>query len=706
MASYSNRIYKYHVLLGVLGTTILLPVIHAEETEQIVHDLPGIVVTATSSGNPQPSLAKLPMSIQETPQSVSVISKKVLEQQNSTELEEAMNHATGIIVQPFVLLTTAYYARGFKINSFEIDGVPVAMVGMASPPQDLSSYEQIEILRGANGLLHGSGNPSATINFVSKKPSQDFKGNIALSAGSFDNYRGDIDVQGPLNKAGTVRGRLSAAYNDRGFQADIAKQQNKILYGITEFDLSPTTMISIGGNYQRITSTTDMAGVPMDQDGKSLNLPRSTYLNTDWSQFNWTVKRVFGSVKQELPHDWLVTLSGEYQKTDSFLKYAGLYGAIDRETGDGAMLMGGAHKFKTYSKSADLNAQGSVNLFGREHDLLIGASYSANRSIDYNSNLNMKELYAPFNVYTWNPKGIADPTITPFKIGANNKISQMGIYGLGRFKLADQLTLIAGGRVSKWKQESLKETNKLGTQFTPYGGLVWDFQDNWSAYLSYAEVFEPQTATTWEGSTLPPVKGKSYELGTKATLFDDSLLVSFAMFNIDLQNNPQEDPNHPCVGRVCYYTSGGKVRSQGFEMEAIGNITPYWNISAGYTYSDTKYKKDIMNEGKKYASFNPRHILRIWTNYDLPFDHRRWSVGAGVQAQSEFSTQSGDLTIRQGGHAITNLRLGYKMDKDWDVALNVNNVFDRKYYQSLFGLQWSNRYGNRRNFAVTFRANF
>lgn len=215
MASYSNRIHQYHVLLGVLGTTILLPVIHAEEKEQIVHDLPGIVVTATSSGNPQPSLAKLPMSIQETPQSVTVISKKVLEQQNSTELEEAMNHATGIIVQPFVLLTTAYYARGFKINSFEIDGVPVAMGGMASPPQDLSSYEQIEILRGANGLLHGSGNPSATINFVRKKPSQEFKGNIALSAGSFDNYRGDIDVQGPLNKAGTVRGRLSAAYNDR-----------------------------------------------------------------------------------------------------------------------------------------------------------------------------------------------------------------------------------------------------------------------------------------------------------------------------------------------------------------------------------------------------------------------------------------------------------------------------------------------------------
>lgn len=693
-------------IITALSTSFLCSIGYAEDEYDITKELPAVVVNASALGNPISSIAKLPMTIKETPQSITIINKELLEQQNSTQLDDVLSYATGITVQPFVSLTTAYFARGFKINSYEIDGIPVAMGEMASPPQDLASYEQIEILRGANGLLHGTGNPSATINFVRKRPSDQFKVSTAFSAGSFDNYRTDIDVQGPLNKSGSVRGRIVGAYSDRGFQADTAKQKNKILYGITEIDLTPTTLVTLGANYQRITSITNMAGVPMDTNGKSLDLPRSIFLNTDWSRFNWTTKRIFGSVRQELPNDWLLTLSGEYQKMDSFLKYAGLSGAIDKGTGNGAILMGGGHKFVNYNKSLDLNAQGSMNLFGKNHEMLFGVSYSANRSQDFNSNLLMDELYAPFNIYRWNAHTIPEPGMTPFKIGSNNKTSQWGLYGLARWQLTDNLTLITGGRISRWKQAGLKDTQKLSSQFTPYGGLVWDFYDNWSAYLSYAEVFEPQTSSTWDGDLLKPVKGRSYEVGTKTNLFNNALLLTFAAFNIDLINNPQEDPNHPCVGRTCYYISGGKVRSQGFEIEAIGNITPDWNLSVGYTYSNTKYRRDINQQGENYASFSPRHILRIWNNYNLPWDARRWSIGGGVQAQSRYSLESSGVTLKQRSYAIANFRLGYKIDKDWNIALNVNNLFDRKYYQSLFGPQWSNRYGDRRTFAITLRANF
>jgi outer membrane receptor for ferric coprogen and ferric-rhodotorulic acid len=129
---------------------------------------------------------------------VSVIDHERIEQQNLFSLDEVMQQATGVTVQPFQLLTTAYYVRGFKINSFELDGVPAMLGETAGSPQDMAVYERVEILRGSNGLLHGSGNPAATVNLVRKRPQKAFAASTTLSGGTWDRYRGEVDVGGPL----------------------------------------------------------------------------------------------------------------------------------------------------------------------------------------------------------------------------------------------------------------------------------------------------------------------------------------------------------------------------------------------------------------------------------------------------------------------------------------------------------------------------
>ncbi|MFU7334545.1 Fe(3+)-pyochelin receptor FptA, partial [Pseudomonas aeruginosa] len=190
-------------------------------------------------------------------------------------------------------------------------------------------------------------------------------------------------------------------------------------------------------------------------------------------------------------------------------------------------------------------------------------------------------------------------------------------------------------------------------------------------------------------------------------LADGRLNLSLAAFRIDLENNPQEDPDHPGPPNNPFYISGGKVRSQGFELEGTGYLTPYWSLSAGYTYTSTEYLKDSQNDsGTRYSTFTPRHLLRLWSNYDLPWQDRRWSVGGGLQAQSDYSVDYRGVSMRQGGYALVNMRLGYKIDEHWTAAVNVNNLFDRTYYQSLSNPNWNNRYGEPRSFNVSLRGAF
>ncbi len=697
--------------LGLLLALSPLAAAVADARKDGETELPDMVISGESTSATQPpgvtTLGKVPLKPRELPQSASVIDHERLEQQNLFSLDEAMQQATGVTVQPFQLLTTAYYVRGFKVDSFELDGVPALLGNTASSPQDMAIYERVEILRGSNGLLHGTGNPAATVNLVRKRPQREFAASTTLSAGRWDRYRAEVDVGGPLSASGNVRGRAVAAYEDRDYFYDVADQGTRLLYGVTEFDLSPDTLLTVGAQYQHIDSITNMAGVPMAKDGSNLGLSRDTYLDVDWDRFKWDTYRAFGSLEQQLGGGWKGKVSAEYQEADSRLRYAGSFGAIDPQTGDGGQLTGAAYKFKSIQRSLDANLNGPVRLFGLTHELLGGVTYAQGETRQDTARfLNLPNT--PVNVYRWDPHGVPRPQIGQYTSPGTTTTTQKGLYALGRIKLAEPLTLVVGGRESWWDQDTPATRFKPGRQFTPYGGLIWDFARDWSWYVSYAEVYQPQAdRQTWNSEPLSPVEGKTYETGIKGELADGRLNLSLAAFRIDLENNPQEDPDHPGLPNNPFYISGGKVRSQGFELEGTGYLTPYWSLSAGYTYTSTEYLKDSQNDsGTRYSTFTPRHLLRLWSNYDLPWQDRRWSVGGGLQAQSDYSVDYRGVSMRQGGYALVNMRLGYKIDEHWTAAVNVNNLFDRTYYQSLSNPNWNNRYGEPRSFNVSLRGAF
>ncbi len=687
---------------AVTALLLISPAVFAQ-TPAPVSQLADIVVSAQRDTNPQ--LMKGSQTLKETPQSVTIITRERMDQQNLQSLDEVLQHAPGITVQPYQLLTTGYYARGFKIDSFQQDGVPIQMGQMASPPQDMGIYERVEILRGANGLMQGAGNPAATVNLVPKRAPRDFLAQGELSAGSWNRYRGLVDVGGPLSASGHLRARLIASHEDRDFFYDVAGQKSSTVYGTADLDLGEDTTLTVGLQHQRIRSTTNMAGVPFYRDGTDIGLPRSTYLDVDWDRFNWDTTRVFGGIEHNFSNEWTAKLNLNWQDGDSILKYAGANGAVHPLTGAGPRLTGGAYKFENRQTSVDGYVNGPFSLLGRRHEATLGMNYQRTSLEQFSGNF-LAPVNQTVNVWDWDPGSVPEPAVGPYASRGPTKTTQSGLYAVGRFSLADPLTLVTGLRLSQWKQDGAGTSSKLSNEWTPYGGLILDITPQWSVYTSYAQIFQPQTQTTWDGQTLDPVKGTNLEAGIKGELLDGRLNTSLAVFNIRQRNRAQADPAYPCVGMSCFYVSSGEVESQGVEAEISGQPLPGLDLSLAYTYNTSKYLKDAQSQGQPFASFTPKHIARLWANYTFPWDNHRLSAGLGVQAQSAYTVQSGGLTLRQGGYALANARLGYRINKNLNAALHINNLFDRHYYQSLSGPQWNNRYGEPRNVMLTLRAQY
>ena len=440
--------------------------------------LPAVTVSGEGvAARDTPTLGKLPLALREIPQSVTVIGLERMREQNLQSLDDVMQQTPGITVQPYQLLTTAYYARGFKVDSFEQDGVPVLMGNMAASPQDMAVYERVEILRGANGLLHGAGNPAATVNLVRKRPQREFAFGGSVSAGSWDRYRAEADLGGPLNDSGSVRGRVVGAVDSRGYFYDVADQKSALFYGIGEIDLGPDTVLSAGVQAQRIRSTTNMAGVPRYKDGGDIGLKRSTYLDASWDRFNWDTTRVFADLEHRFGGGWRAKVSANYLTGSSNLKYAGAYGGIDRQTGQGSRLMGGAYKFDDTQASLDAYVSGPVELFGRRHELLLGGNMQRSTS-EQRSAMLTPALNVPVDVFNWDPRGVPEPGTGPYVSSGQTVLKQQGVYGMGRFSLADPLTLVLGGRMSGWNQQARAGGNRIDPEFTPYGGLILTWTGN------------------------------------------------------------------------------------------------------------------------------------------------------------------------------------------------------------------------------------
>ena len=663
---------------------------------------PGSIATAT----------RMVLTPRETPQSISVVTRQAMDDFGLNSIDDVMRHTPGITVATYDSDRTSYYSRGFAIKNFQYDGIPILQDPQYSAGHTLTDtaiYDRVEILKGATGLLTGAGGPGGTINMVRKKPTREFKAHIDVGAGSWENYRSEIDVSGPLTESGNVRGRAVAAYQDKHSFMDHYKRDSEVYYGILEVDLTPDTLLTLGADYQdnnpKGSSWSGSASL-FNSKGDRISNPRSFNNGAKWSSWEQYTRTVFSTLEHNFDNGWVV--KGQYNHQIN--GYNAPLGALldpDATTGLAKML---ARKYtgEYVSDSGDLFATGPFSLLGREHELVVGGSVSKSHwtGKDY-TNANM--VNNAYDYYNWKGNSLEPDwgNVTSYN---DETTRQTGTYVTGRFSLTDDLKLMLGTRVANYTLTGTSQAKDTG-KVLPYAALIYDINDTISAYTSYTEIFLPQSYyRDRNNKMLEPDEGTNYELGLKGEFFDGRLNSSLAYFEVHQDNRPEADTaynGNPTNPDIDYAYKGIKATTKGYEAEISGEIMPGWQLQAGYTH---KVSRD--QGGTKVSTWEPEDQINLYTRYKLTGDLDKLTLGGGVRWQSTgwqmLTNWNKGGTVEkfsQDPYWLVDLMARYQISKNLSATVNLNNVFDKSYYTNI-GFYNSSYYGDPRNVMVTTRWDF
>lgn len=668
----------------------------------------------------------LSMALRDTPQSISVMTQQRMEDEHLTTIHEVLARTPGISTSVLGTERTNANARGYAITNYQLDGVSThtEFLGLdALPTQsiaDMALYDRIEVLRGASGLTTGAGDPSGIVNMVRKKPTDQFQASVEVSAGSWKQGRGVLDISSPLNEAGSVRGRLVAVHDEGDSYIDYYGKKKDVLYGVVEADLNTSLKLTAGIDYQRGRSHGSQAylGFPLfNSNGEQNSFPVSFNSASRHNQFNTNSTNAFATLEQSLAHDWKLKLSANYlrstQREDAvYLNVSAP--PFDPVTGDGLKLNAERRDYRLHNQSFDINMRGPITLGGREHELVLGMDYTDFQSLTDGS-FDISGLRdKPINIYQWDNSG--KPVFGAPSVVYDSGRRQTSLYGAGRFALSDDLKLIVGGKLMNYRSNYQTESvgwnsNPKSSEngvFTPYAGLVYTLNPQHTLYASFSTIYNPQTARDRNGAYLDPQEGNTYETGIKSDWLGGRLGTSVALYQVRQDNLSADDPGHLIPGTSDTASRAIKgAKTEGIDLELNGAITRDWTVAASYNFSSSHDAN-----GLRINTTFPRQMVRLWTTYRMPGDWRRLTVGGGVNWNSGISYtgeiwQIGKMaTARQSSYAVVGLMARYEVNDQLTLSMNVNNLFDRKYISAMSGWWYSGMHGAPRNVQFSARYRF
>ncbi|WP_216362522.1 TonB-dependent siderophore receptor [Bowmanella denitrificans] len=642
---------------------------------------------------------RLPLTVREIPQSISEVSRALMDAANMLDINDVMMNIPGVNVTLYDSQRPLYFARGFQITDFQVDGIPTYS-GSTNQEYDTALYERIEVIRGANGLFSGVGSPSATVNLLRKRPGNAFSASVSATAGSWDMRRGVADVSSPFDSEGQIRGRLVLAHQNSDSFRDRYSEDKTAYLAIIEGDLGDNTTAAIG--YQRQDNNpqgTIWGTIPIHAaDGSEANMPVSTSFAPNWTHWQRESSTLFADLQHSFNTDWQAKVS--VQKTDGDVSSLRVYasGFPDKNTGQGMLLRAGIGAGDDSRTSVDLYLTGSYQAFGLEHDLILGATWSELESTTLGfTSLSGWTYQVPD---AWHYDGQA-PMPEYSRTGAYRiaTTKQQGLYIANRFRLADDLSLIGGARLSSWRtgtdnfdtEGSYAATTgqyKVSKEVTPYVGLVYDLNEDHALYASYTDIFTPQNYKDKNNNLLAPVLGSNVELGIKSELLDGQLSATVAIFKTRQDNYAVRDESQPDNslpdGSSAYRGVNG-TESRGLEMSVSGHINQDWLVNAGYTYVDTKRH----NNDKIWTNL-PEHSAQLSTHYDLGDWVNGLTLGGGFNWQGEtigygvtHPQQADGVTYKQSPYVLANLYVNWQFTDKLSSTFSVTNLFDKVYWANI-----------------------
>lgn len=630
------------------------------------------------------SATKLNIEAKETPQTINVVTRQQIEDFGLTSTRDVLKNTPGVTVSNQETERTTYMARGFEISNILTDGVgfPLSGYNYNNTNPDTYFYDRVEVVKGADSLTNAFGDPSATINNIRKRPTQEFQASGGVSYGSWDTQRYEADVSGAIIPSGKVRGRIMGYEQTGDSYLDRYSSEKNGFAGIIEADLTDSTLLTAGySQEQNKPNANNWGSLPLlDANGKQISYDRSYNPNPDWAHWDNETQNAFVELKQKINDLWTAKLTYNYLDTKHNSRLLYYYG-YPKADGSGVSLTPWGGQEHQEKHAVDFNLEGTYKLFNREHEASLGYSYVRSHQQDKQSTGTINDSNVIKSTTTdwssWTPQSI---TWSDFTEAANYKQNINSIYAATRLHLNEDLKLLLGANYvqAESKGESYGSPMSYSeSKVSPYVGLTYNFTPEYTGYMSYTSIFRPQTGIDKDtNQALKPIDGKSYEMGVKSSWLDDRLTGTLSVFKTEQNNYPlRSSDGNPLNRKV----PTSDLESQGVEVGLSGQITDNVNLSFGYAQFSIKDTKN----GGEARTYNPNQTLNLLTTYTPPV-LPKLKVGAGLQWQDGIKLYDSNVnsTIKQDAYALVNLMASYEVNDHITLQANGNNIFDKKYLNS------------------------
>lgn len=678
----------------------------------------------------QPSLPKLTEPLLNTPQSIDVVPRQVIDDQGVTTLRDALRNVPGISLaagensaQGDNLTIRGFTAR----NDIYLDG----MRDFGSYYRDPFYLEDIQVLKGPSGILFGKGSTGGVVEQDSKVPSLTPFNHETLTFGTDLTRRVTADVNQPLSDTAALR--INVMGNDSQVaDRDIAENRRVGLAPSLALGLGTPTRLTLSYLHQSEYDNPDY-GLPWLYQGKPgtttaiarpvpLSQTQSNYYGFENGNYlRANVDVATAKLEHDFDKDWKISDQARFAHyvrqwdiTEPQL-YTPASTATFGGTGSALLVLPGTplsslevarnqlhgHSLETYLVN-DLDTTGHFTTGFLDHTLRTG--------IEVGRETSDPVRYSTIGPYSLTPLLAPDPSDVDnanvyLSSHTNTTAWTQAVYALDTIKLNDQWQVMGGLRYDRFNAafdqitfanpdtgagaggSAFQETNY---HLSWRGALIYKPLPNGSIYFDAGTSFDPSAealSLSAANHALPPVENKSYEFGSKWEFFDSAMAVDGALFRTNQINVSEPDPNNPNVNILA-----GDALAQGFEIDAAGHLTDRWQLIAGYAYTYSVIDKSprvgpTSDLGHRLGNV-PEHTANIWTTYDLPW--WRLQVGAGLNVvSSRFAattpTTAGGVNFfkEAPGYYTVNAMVKYPITDKVSLQLNLYNLTDNKYYDQL-----------------------
>lgn len=625
--------------------------------------------------------------ILETPVSIQVIPEEIIEEQQATDLEDALDNTSGASVD-------STEGRGFQINLRGFNNAPVFRDGFrlyapsgqgdaaAQGFPEMANVERIEVLKGPASILFGQIQPGGAVNVITKKPLEDPFYEVKVQGGSFF-ARPQIDISGPITEDESLLYRLNAVYQNENSFRDYDQEIERIFVSPSiTWQIGNSTDINFQLKYENDERPLDPGLVALG-DGVA-DIPRDRILGEPDDRISSEFFSVGYDLEHQFSDDWKLRNNFRYLRKEDDINATLSFpfiGGLDESTGTLNRVFA-KQDFSNETLGLQTNIVGEFATGSIDHTLLVGIDLSRylKESASFTKFRGAPSFRTPINIFDPVYGQVPEPEFPEEPTSSDEvETDSLKLYLQDQIKLSDSLTLVAGANYETTSQTvtSMRggEKERNEDAFNPRVGVVYQPADNVSLYSSYSQSFLPSTETTAEGELLEPEEGEGFEVGVKTELLDRRLLATLAYFNITKENVATDDPNNP---RSSIAT--GERRSQGIELDVNGEIAPGWNVTASYAYTDAEITEDDSIDVGNRLPGVPQHSANLWTTYEIQSgDLAGLGFGLGVNWASD---REGDLenSFELDSYFLTNAAIFYKQE-NLEYRLNFENIFDVNYIQ-------------------------